>query len=82
VRSIDWLQWLGFLCCLAGYWFFGTRFRLACALSMLGCAACFLWALLIEPIAWGIVALESTVFLINIKNIWTSWRRDRKNSRT
>lgn len=58
MRPIDAFQWIGFALILLGYWFYGKNVRRGAVISCFGCASCLIWALLIEPIAWGIVCLE------------------------
>lgn len=62
------LQWLGTVSVVWAYWFYLTRPLLAICLTISGCIVLTAWALLLEPPAWGIVALEAAVTIISIRN--------------
>lgn len=64
------LQWIGMLGVVVAYWFYVDKPFLAACITVAGCMAILLWALLLDPQAWGVVALEVSVIFISFRNLW------------
>lgn len=63
----DLLQWGGFAGILLGYWFLHKP-QLSATITIAGCASMLVWALMLTPPAWGVVALELACIIIGIRN--------------
>ena len=64
------LQWAGMVGVVVAYLFYVSRPTLAACITICGCIAILSWALLLTPVAWGVAALEFTVILISLRNLW------------
>jgi hypothetical protein len=64
------LQWVGMMGVVVAYLFYVTLPRLAACITIAGCVAILTWSLLLTPVAWGVTALEGTVILISLFNLW------------
>jgi hypothetical protein len=67
---MDVLQWAGMVCIVLAYLFYVKDPWSAALITILGCVAVLAWAMLLTPVAWGIVALEGTVIGISLRNLW------------
>lgn len=65
------LQWGGMVGVVCAYLFYVTKPALAACITIAGCISILIWALMLEPVAWGVAALEFTVILISIRNLWS-----------
>lgn len=66
---LDALQWIGFALVVAGYWRFGKSIRQGAWISICGCVPLVAWAYIVG--AWGVLALQIAVILINLKMLWS-----------
>lgn len=63
------LQWGGMVGVVVAYWFYVRKPTLAACITIVGCVSIMSWALLLEPVAWGVVALEVSVIAISLRNL-------------
>ena len=68
------LQWAGMAGVVLAYYFYMQKPFLAVLITIAGCCAIFAWAMLLTPVAWGVVALELAVIAISLRNIWIMTR--------
>lgn len=64
----DALQWAGFACIVAGTWFYGSKPRVGAVFTAVGCVALGVWCGMVTPPAWGVMATQSVVCVLSIRN--------------
>ena len=62
------LQWSGFAGIVAGTWFYGSRPFVGATLTAAGCVPLGVWAALLEPRAYGSLAVQTVVLIISLRN--------------
>jgi hypothetical protein len=67
------LQWLGFAGIVAGTWYYGTRPFAGAVLTAVGCVPLAIWASLLEPRAYGSLAVQTIVMIISVRNASRYW---------
>ena len=62
------LQWLGFGGIVVGTWFYGTRPFVGAVMTAIGCIPLAVWALLLEPKAYGSFSVQAVVLVLSVRN--------------
>ena len=75
---MDFLQWAGMVGVVLAYLFYVKDPFLAALITITGCCAIFAWAMLLTPVAWGVVALELSVIAISLRNVWILTNKPKK----
>lgn len=66
------LQWAGALAICVGFYFMVPRPRTSAWFTIAGCVLLIVWASFSNPIAWGVVFLQSVVIILSIRNLLKS----------
>lgn len=67
---MNFLQWSAAVGVIVSYYYMITNPRLSIIISIIGCSLAAAWALLLSPVAYGVLTIEVFVILMGIRNFF------------